>query len=54
MRDTGLLESVGQLAARLRLPVYFEGSLLGHSYYLLAKNGARVVPITREENLRQE
>ncbi len=49
MRDTGFLESVGQLAARLRLPVYFEGSLLGHSYYLLAKNGARVVPITEEE-----
>ncbi len=49
MRDAGFLEHVGLLAARLRIPVYFEGSLLGHSYYLLAKNGARVVPIMEEE-----
>lgn len=48
MRDTSFLESVGELAAKLRLPLYFEGSLLGHSYYLLAKNGAPVIPITEE------
>lgn len=48
LRDTGFLKSVGQFVARHNTPLYFEGSLLGHSYYVLSSAGAHVVPIVDE------
>jgi predicted house-cleaning noncanonical NTP pyrophosphatase (MazG superfamily) len=49
IRDTGFLEDVGRFAAQQGKPVYLEGSILGHAYYLLSKSGAHVVPITSDE-----
>jgi predicted house-cleaning noncanonical NTP pyrophosphatase (MazG superfamily) len=48
LRDTHFLEAVGQFVAGQSRPLYFEGSLLGHSYYVLSSAGAHVVPIVSE------
>jgi predicted house-cleaning noncanonical NTP pyrophosphatase (MazG superfamily) len=49
IRDTRFLEEVGRFAVQQGKPVYLEGSILGHAYYLLSKSGAHVVPITSDE-----
>jgi predicted house-cleaning noncanonical NTP pyrophosphatase (MazG superfamily) len=49
IRNTSFLEEVGRFAAQQGKPVYLEGSILGHAYYLLSKSGAHVVPITSDE-----
>jgi predicted house-cleaning noncanonical NTP pyrophosphatase (MazG superfamily) len=48
-RDSGFLEQVGARAAAAEIPVYFEGSVLGHPYYLVKSAGAVVVPVGQEE-----
>jgi predicted house-cleaning noncanonical NTP pyrophosphatase (MazG superfamily) len=48
LRNTEFLTAVGQFVARHKTPLYFEGSLLGHSYYVLSNAGAQVVPIVDE------
>lgn len=48
LRDTEFLKAVGEFVARHNAPLYFEGSLLGHSYYVLSNAGAHVVPIVDE------
>lgn len=46
MRDSLFLSDVASLAASTGLPIYFEGSLLGHAYYLMAREGAAVIPLS--------
>jgi predicted house-cleaning noncanonical NTP pyrophosphatase (MazG superfamily) len=48
MREQQFLEAVGKFVAKQNRPLYFEGSLLGHSYYVLRNAGAHVVPIVDE------
>jgi predicted house-cleaning noncanonical NTP pyrophosphatase (MazG superfamily) len=48
LRDTTFLNEVGKFVGSQDRPLYFEGSLLGHSYYLLSGAGAHVVPIVSE------
>ena len=48
-RDPGFLTDVGERAAQADVPIYFEGSTLGHPYYLLRATGAVVVPVGRNE-----
>ena len=48
LRDTSFLIAVGNFVAAQSRPLYFEGSLLGHSYYVLSNAGAHVVPIVSE------
>lgn len=47
-RESKFLEAVGRLVAKQDRPLYFEGSLLGHAYYMLSNAGAHVVPIVDE------
>jgi len=47
-RESQFLEAVGKFVAEQNRPLYFEGSLLGHSYYVLSNAGAHVVPIVDE------
>jgi predicted house-cleaning noncanonical NTP pyrophosphatase (MazG superfamily) len=42
-RDTGFIRKVAALAVELGVPVYFSGSVLGHTYYILRSAGAHVV-----------
>jgi predicted house-cleaning noncanonical NTP pyrophosphatase (MazG superfamily) len=48
-RDPLFLTAVGTRAAEAGIPVYFEGSVLGHPYYLLRSAGATVVPVGADE-----
>jgi len=48
-RDPVFLTAIGELAAEADVPIYFEGSVLGHPYYLLRSAGATVVPVGRGE-----
>ncbi len=56
LRDPAFVQEVGRRAATADLPVYFEGSVLGHSFYLLRSTGAHVTsigaaaPIVRPED----
>jgi predicted house-cleaning noncanonical NTP pyrophosphatase (MazG superfamily) len=49
LRDSDFIKEVAQAAAKHSKPLYFYGSLLGHAYYIMAKTGAIVVPITEGE-----
>lgn len=49
IRDASFIRRAAQLAAQHKVPILFEGSLLGHAYYLMAREGAVVIPI-RPEN----
>jgi len=51
LRDTAFLQAVGRFVATHNTPLYFEGSLLGHAYYVLSDAGARVVPIVYEDTV---
>ena len=44
-RDPAFMSAIGRLAADRGIPVYFEGSVLGHAYYQLREAGAEVVPV---------
>jgi predicted house-cleaning noncanonical NTP pyrophosphatase (MazG superfamily) len=48
-RDADFLTRLGTMAARNNIPVYFEGSVLGHPFYLLRSAGATVVPVGADE-----
>ena len=49
LRDAAFLGRIGEIAHQLDVPILFEGSLLGHAYYLLSRAGAPVVPIRPRE-----
>ncbi len=44
-RDREFLVRLARSAVAKGLPVYLEGSLLGHAYYILRREGAEVVPV---------
>ncbi len=46
LRDAEFLREVAEYSFKINLPIYFEGSLLGHAYYEMAKTGARVIPLS--------
>lgn len=46
LRDAEFLREAAAYAADLNIPIYFEGSLLGHAYYQMIDAGARVIPLT--------
>ena len=46
LRDVEFLREAAAYAAGLDIPIYFEGSLLGHAYYQMVSTGARVIPLT--------
>lgn len=48
-RDTVFLERAASVAAEHQVPIYFEGSLLGHAYYIMQRAGAMVIPVLKEE-----
>jgi predicted house-cleaning noncanonical NTP pyrophosphatase (MazG superfamily) len=49
LRDNQFLKDCAMFAAGRKRPIYFEGSLLGHAYYLMAQTGAVVIPVTGDE-----
>ena len=49
LRDNAFLEDAARLAKDHSRPIYFEGSVLGHAYYVMARTGATVVPINEDE-----
>lgn len=49
LRDSSFLEETATLAREHDTPVYLEGSVLGHAYYIMSRAGAKVIPISREE-----
>lgn len=48
-RDPDFLIHVGRKAADAGTPIYFEGSVLGHPFFLLRSAGATVVPVGADE-----
>ncbi len=44
-RDRVFVAAVGERAAREGVPLFFEGSVLGHSFYLLGAAGAQVITV---------
>jgi predicted house-cleaning noncanonical NTP pyrophosphatase (MazG superfamily) len=55
-RSVEFLEKVAETAKKIGTPIYFEGSILGHAYYVMASAGATVIPIgepTRAEPPRR-
>jgi len=48
IRDDSFLVEAALFAAQVGKPLYFEGSVLGHAYYIMARTGASVIPIARE------
>jgi len=48
-RDDDFLKDAAALASQQRKPIYFEGSLLGHAYYIMCRTGAVVIPVTDDE-----
>jgi predicted house-cleaning noncanonical NTP pyrophosphatase (MazG superfamily) len=48
LRDKDFIRGVAFAAAEQGLPLYFEGSLLGHAYYLMKSAGAHVVRVAPE------
>lgn len=49
LRDVRFLRAVGSTAVASGLPILFEGSLIGHAYYVLTTTGATVIPAERAE-----
>ena len=46
LRDKEFLSEAATWAAEANIPIYFEGSLLGHAYYKMAETGAVVIPLS--------
>ena len=46
LRDGDFLNEAAVWAAKDAIPIYFQGSLLGHAYYKMAKTGAIVIPLS--------
>jgi predicted house-cleaning noncanonical NTP pyrophosphatase (MazG superfamily) len=49
LRDSDFLTAAASLAAQHEVPLLFEGSLLGHAYYVMSRTGATVVPVAPTE-----
>jgi predicted house-cleaning noncanonical NTP pyrophosphatase (MazG superfamily) len=49
LRSAAFLRQTAATAARLKLPLLCEGSLLAHAYYIMDAEGATVIPITTVE-----
>jgi predicted house-cleaning noncanonical NTP pyrophosphatase (MazG superfamily) len=49
LRDYDFLTASATFAVQQHKPLYFEGSVLGHAYYIMAKTGAVVIPVTDDE-----
>ena len=49
LRDETFIQEAARFAAKRGKPLYFQGSLLGHAYYLMAKTGAEIIPIAQDE-----
>jgi len=49
LRDDDFLTECAKYAFENNLPLYFQGSLLGHAYYIMTKTGANVIPIAKSE-----
>lgn len=47
-RSEEFLEAVAAFAQTKNRPIYFEGSVLGHAYYVMARTGAEVIPVSEE------
>ena len=45
-RDENFIRRVARFAAEQNKPLLFEGSLLGHAYYIMTNEGAQVIPVT--------
>lgn len=45
LRDMNFLREVAEAATLHGKAIYFEGSLLGHAYYIMSRAGAAVIPI---------
>jgi predicted house-cleaning noncanonical NTP pyrophosphatase (MazG superfamily) len=48
LRDDKFLIQAATLAFEHQKPLYFEGSLLGHAYYVMDRTGATVIPVVDE------
>ena len=48
-RNESFLRRAAELAAKRRVPIYFEGSLLSHAYYIMQRTGAMVIPVLNDE-----
>jgi predicted house-cleaning noncanonical NTP pyrophosphatase (MazG superfamily) len=48
LRNYGFLTEVATFAAEQKKPMYFEGSLLPHAYYVMSKTGASIIPVIDE------
>ena len=46
IRDRTFIQDVASAASGLGIPLLFEGSLLGHAYFLMKSQGAQVIPIS--------
>lgn len=53
LRDDKFLEAAAKFAHEEEKPLYFEGSLLGHAYYVMSRAGAVVIPVTPEEPIHK-
>ncbi|WP_339713814.1 nucleoside triphosphate pyrophosphohydrolase [uncultured Kriegella sp.] len=49
LRADDFLTECSQYAFENSIPLYFQGSLLGHAYYIMTKTGANVIPIAKSE-----
>ncbi|MGA9996860.1 MAG: nucleoside triphosphate pyrophosphohydrolase [Pyrinomonadaceae bacterium] len=49
LRDAEFIRKVARIAADRGLPLYFEGSILGHAYYIMTNEGAHVIRVAPEE-----
>jgi len=49
LRDSEFLKEAATHAASQDRPIYFEGSVLGHAYYIMSRTGAAVIPIMEDE-----
>ncbi|MEY8849696.1 hypothetical protein AB9K26_12830 [Psychroserpens sp. XS_ASV72] len=49
LRDYDFLIKISSLALKYNIPIYYEGSILSHAYYILSKNGTKVIPIASHE-----
>jgi predicted house-cleaning noncanonical NTP pyrophosphatase (MazG superfamily) len=45
LRDQGFILAVGRRAVAVDAPIFFEGSILGHAFYLLRSTGAHVISV---------
>jgi predicted house-cleaning noncanonical NTP pyrophosphatase (MazG superfamily) len=52
MRDVNFIESVGNAAKTVSVPVIYQGSTLAHAYYQLRRTGCTIVTLGEKEHSR--